>query len=244
MPDHCHLIAFAESVAAARGGLVSVIRALRRTKVGADTRWQAVPEPVAIVDTDKAQRGVRYVALNPSRAGLVKDPLEWTWSTHRDVVGAVARPWVTPERLARALRRPEKGFTEWFHRYVSSTPEVAVTGTPLPNRGEEHFGMHGIARFVAAAAAATRGRPNDIRRMGSTRATFIVLASQHGWPSSLIAELCGVTTRGVRHQRARPCDVSAAALCLGDERLCRPYAAGASRLVRPLTIHDTLALSA
>lgn len=189
-------------------------------------------------------RGVRYVALNPSRAKLVQDPLEWTWTTHRDVVGAVAKPWVDPERLAHALGRPKKGFAEWFHRYVSSAPEVSMTGTPLPTLGSEHFGMHGIARFVAAAAAATRARPRDIRRKGQTRATFIVLASQHGWPSSLIAELCGVTTRAVRHQGSRDCDVSAAALCLGDERLCRPYADEASRLVRPVMIHDTLALSA
>lgn len=244
MPNHCHVIAFAESSLAGQRGLVSVIRALRRTHAGAGTRWQPVPEPIAIVDTGKARRGVRYVALNPSRDRLVKDPLEWAWSTHRDVVGAVAKPWVDAERLARALDRPTKRFTEWLHRYVSSTPEVSLDGTPLPTRGNEHFGEHGIARFVAAAAAATRARPRDIRRKGPTRATFIVLASQHGWPSWLVAELCGMTTRGVRHQRARPYDVRAAALCLGDERLCRPYAVEASRLVRPVTFYDTVALSA
>jgi putative transposase len=34
----------------------------------------------------------RYVALNPVRAGLVRDPVDWRWSSYRATAGLVSRP--------------------------------------------------------------------------------------------------------------------------------------------------------
>jgi putative transposase len=37
---------------------------------------------------------VRYIVLNPVRAGLCKSPEEWCWSSHRAVLGLETQPFV------------------------------------------------------------------------------------------------------------------------------------------------------
>jgi REP element-mobilizing transposase RayT len=37
---------------------------------------------------------IRYIHLNPVRAGLVTDPGSYVWSSHRDYVGTCRTPWV------------------------------------------------------------------------------------------------------------------------------------------------------
>jgi putative transposase len=38
---------------------------------------------------------MRYIALNPVRAGLVQDPAEWRWSSHRSAAGLEPpQPWL------------------------------------------------------------------------------------------------------------------------------------------------------
>jgi len=161
--------------------------------------------------------------LNPCRDGLVRDPLAWPWSTHRDAVGAVAEPWVTAATLARELARPRNGFEGWLHRYVSADPSVAVTGTPFPVVAPASrlttFPLLDIAR---AAAAATRAQPADICWPGATRDLFLRLAARDGWrDAARLAVACDMTPHGVRknlRKKGVP-GLDAAALSLGDPRL-------------------------
>ena len=105
MPDHLHVVDESMGRVEARRALAL---ALSRATYGMGTGvWQAVPEPDEVREP-KLARTIRYVALNPCRAKLVGDPLEWMWNTHRDVMGAVAEPWVTGGRLSGRL-----GPTEW-----------------------------------------------------------------------------------------------------------------------------------
>lgn len=48
---------------------------------------------------------VRYVHLNPVRAGLVEDPADWPWSGHRAYLGREALPWLTTEWVLGQLGR-------------------------------------------------------------------------------------------------------------------------------------------
>lgn len=57
-----------------------------------ETRWSPHPPAEAIPDALHLRRTLRYVLLNPCRAGLARDPLAWPWSTHRDRVGFAATP--------------------------------------------------------------------------------------------------------------------------------------------------------
>jgi REP element-mobilizing transposase RayT len=232
MPDHLHLILDVGDPLRARRQVGAILGALSRRFAGLE--WQPVPPPVEIPDSRHLARQVRYVLLNPCRAELARDPLVWTWTTHRDVVGAVADPWVSAAALARALRRTGAEMAAELHAYVSADPSCSVVGTPLPEPAPPaSVPVEPLAPILAAAAAATRGAAADVRRPGPTRRLFVQLATRQGWRSAtLLGRVCGITRQAIdqirRQVPADPRPLAAAALCLGDERLLQPFLPGAA----------------
>lgn len=183
MPNHSHVFTPEEDADRARLQLSALLSGLRRSKSpGACIEWEPVATQGTIAEPQKIERHVRYIVLNPSRAELVRDPLCWLWSTHRDVMGAAVDPWVTAPRLASALGRPHHDFRAAHHAYVSSDPSVRVNGTPglimEPATGVANVALGAV---IAAACAATRGVPEDIRRRTRTRRVFLLLAWRQGW---------------------------------------------------------------
>jgi hypothetical protein len=224
MLDHLHLVTDHPDAEMARRRLAQTLRHFTRRFAPTTRLWQA-PQAAVIRTAAALRRNVRYVALNPCRAGLASDPLEWPWSTHRDVVGAVTDPWVTAERLAAVLQRPRRGFEAAHHSYVSADPDVAVDGTPFPRPASRTI-VPGtsLAAVIRAAASATRATPRDVQRPGATRALFVRLASSQGWRDQRqLAEICGTSVRTIQHHKAAPDEALLAAglLCLGDRRLLR-----------------------
>lgn len=186
--------------------------------------WQPLIPPAPISDRLHLKRQLRYVALNPCRALLTHDPLEWTWSTYRDGVGAAADPWVRISRVAHALNERERGFNIRFHAYVSGDPTVAVAGTSFPkSTTPKIFSEESIMTILAAAAAALRVPASDVRKQSSDlRPLFIHLAWQQGWnQAKLLSKICDLSTRSIHLilEKPEPSGTEAALLCLGDRRL-------------------------
>ena len=256
MLDHVHVLDEGMAPAAARRRLAQT---LSRATYGLGRGvWDAVPLPDGVHES-KLARTIRYVALNPCRKGLVADPLEWVWSTHRDVMGAVADPWVPAERLAMRLgpfRWDSRG--EW-HRYVSSDFAVAFRGTPAPlsarGAAEATAGSctrpplrlaadspcgptHTLMEIAEAVATALRISPAAVRTRGPARNLFVHLARRQGWRDSSVIAAAGACTRrsvnrltGIEPAREA---LAAAAICLGDARL---RAGEPSRVSRPDSGH-------
>jgi REP element-mobilizing transposase RayT len=64
-----------------------------------ERRYHAV-----LVDADVyLLRLVRYIHLNPVRAGLARDPAGYPWSGHRAYLGLAQVPWLTTEFVLRRL---------------------------------------------------------------------------------------------------------------------------------------------
>lgn len=231
MPNHLHVLAATSSPSRDRLRLASLLGAMARSAPPlADVRFDRVPAPELVEGSEKLVRMVRYIALNPCRARLADDPLAWPWSTHRDVVGAIADPWVTRSGLARALGRSPEGVTRWIHRYVSSDPSVSVRGTPLPAAPDRAtLPTLPLGAAITAAAAATRSTEARARLRTPTRELFLGLAQHSGWRDVvLLAQATGMTPRGVRRSLRRNAALSddllddalrAGSLCLGDPRL-------------------------
>ncbi len=220
MPDHAHLIHEQDDPDQARRDLA---RALSRGTYGrGKALWRPAPSP-DLVRSSKLGRVVRYVALNPCRASLAADPLEWSWSTYRDVIGATVDPWIDAERMAATLGRRRYGFRGWFHRYVSSDFAVSPGGTDFPRPAEEvAIPTLDVARIMAAVAAAFRRPVTDLPQEGRMRDVFAVLAREQGWRQPIeLARAVGVDSRTIRRAaaRVRAQDLEAARLCLGDARL-------------------------
>jgi hypothetical protein len=225
MPNHFHLLLPFESTtseARDRAIITGLIGSLSK-KIKTPGLWQPQVEPNLISDRFHLRRHIRYVALNPCRKSLCADPLEWPWSTYRDLFGSTVNPWMSSNQLSKILGEKEVGFETRFHQYVSSDPSVSVVGTPAPKTSTPKlFAEEGIMEILNAASSALRRPVSDIRRQGPLRDLFVHLACQRGWRKpTVLSEICGITPRAIQKiiSTKSPDGVNAALLCLGDKRL-------------------------
>jgi hypothetical protein len=226
MPDHPHLVLPSDDPTAAAQRLARLLGHFGR-RFGVWGRVSKVPPPASIRGGEVLARQVRYVALNPCRAALVRCPLAWMWSTHRDVMGATVDPWVTADRLAHALGLHPRAFAARHHAYVSGDPRARIEGTPLPQLAKTtNMPTVALETIAEAAAAATRADVAAIRSRGPTRALFVALAFDQGWNQvARLTELCDCCPRTIGNLRAAvdPLALHAARMCLGDARLRRRH---------------------
>ena len=222
MPNGAHLVEKSIDATRSRSKLRGVLRGFTR-RYGAGQRiWEAVPAPVTVPDCLHRRRTSRYVALNPSRAKLGADPLEWLWSTYRDIMGATASQWVTADRLARALEHSRYDFRRAWHAYVSGDPTVAVAGTPAPTAApSSSVARFSLQRIQLAAAAAYRVPPTDLPHLCQPRRLFVALARDQAWPTRCIVEACGISMQNARRIRVPAEVLRAGQLCLADTRLLK-----------------------
>lgn len=220
MPNHLHLILPGGDKPKIRnvleGVLGSICKNYHLSKV-----WQTIPEPSIIPDLKHLRRNVRYVALNPCRQKLCSDPLEWLWSSYRDVMGATVNK--RDQSLAKIFGELGVGFASRFHAYVSADPTVQVEGTPFPQKAPPKARpTESIGEILFASAAAFRAHPSAVLKAGRVRSIFIHLAHRQGWyRPKVLAEICNISPRAVLYivKRKPPSGMDAAVLCLGDRRL-------------------------
>jgi REP element-mobilizing transposase RayT len=167
MPEHTHVLGqwpdAGERLVAAQGAYTRWRNATRHETGGA---WGIHPAATRVVDARHGRRTVRYIHLNPVRDHLVRCPLAWPLSTHRDACGLVIAPVVEP------VPEPEE-----LHRYVSSDPDAKVEGTPFPRLRRQQAP---IAAVIAAASAAGRFPVEMMSRRGAARELGVALASLAG----------------------------------------------------------------
>ncbi len=77
---------------------------------------------------------VRYVHLNPLRAGLVKDPADWPWSGHRAYLGREAPSWLTTDRVLGMLAGRRRDARAAYRTFVAA-------GLGEGHRPEFHEGL-------------------------------------------------------------------------------------------------------
>lgn len=76
---------------------------------------------------------VRYIHLNPVRCRLVRDPLEYPWSSHRSYLGQEILPWLTTDWVLGQLANSRE---EAQRRY----PAFVLEGTDEGYRKDFHLG--------------------------------------------------------------------------------------------------------
>jgi len=189
MPDHVHVL-HGRDVRRRLGDAANAYAQWRNARRGERGRvFEHLPPTEEVGAGQKARRHVRYIHLNPCRAGLVTDPLAWAWSTHRDAVGLALPPWRrrVPDPLA-------------FHRYVSGDPTVHVRGTELPGLTLAlPGGERGFRAVQAAVSELLRVPWSEVTRRGPARRLVVSATVELGALSiSEVARLAGVTPRAVR----------------------------------------------
>lgn len=225
MTLHLHVNSPFESFDEGRRTLAAMLSGTTRSKeLGRLLTWEPSPAPQIVTTPQIHRRTDRYIILNPNRAGLVDDPLLWPWSTHRDVVGAVARPWVEPSYLARLHQEEAHGFASRWHRYATRADGVSAAASSPLIRPASQLQSTSLVSLVSATLAATRSGVGALRTKSKARAIFLSLAQRHGLVDGTVLRLvCGVSPTTIsRHRRRPPPDgLAAAELCLAEPRLRR-----------------------
>jgi hypothetical protein len=225
MPTHLHLIDPSISGEEGIALLAKVLAGFTRRFFPGQRVWFVSRKKEPIQDALHLKRQIRYVLLNPCRDGLVSDPLNWEWSTHRDVMGAAYPPWVNAERLEPYFRCTKTQFKATFHAYVSGDPSVAVRGTPSPT--PRRFLIASLPQIRDAVLIATRESEVKQRKgKRNVRRLIVHLAFRRGHPSQReLADLLQVQIRAIRWMRENgltkeeEATILAAELVLSDQRL-------------------------
>jgi REP element-mobilizing transposase RayT len=75
---------------------------------------------------------MQYIALNPVRAGLVRRPEHWRWSSHAALAGLVRRPFALATRIAL---RAWRGRAADYRSFVDSCAGLASRVTAVLTSG-------------------------------------------------------------------------------------------------------------
>ncbi len=183
MPNHLHLVHPVDVRRRLAAGLSGYCRWRHAKRGETGNVFEPLPPPWPLADQQKIRRYIKYTHLNPSRASLIKDPLLWPFSTHRDACG-LAMPAVVP----RAHDVPR------FHKYVSSDPFVVLGGTELPGVTLE---VKDPSQVLRAVSALTRTCLDRMKRRGRPRALYL-RAARELCPTAThahIGSLVGVSER-------------------------------------------------
>jgi hypothetical protein len=151
---------------------------------GAELFWRGmpVPEPLVRSGAQKLRRDQRYVELNPCRAGLAADPLEWPLSTWRDRMG-LSVPLVRPRANDPA---------RW---YAFATRDDYVRAGELPYV----VGVRSAADVEAAVSSVLRTPVARLRQRGPARTLLVAsLRRLTELGTADIAELVGMSPSAVR----------------------------------------------
>jgi hypothetical protein len=90
------------------------------------------------VDADKyLLQLVRYIHLNPVRAGIVADPDQYHWSAHRTYLGLQTTPWLTTDFTLRLFGRDTHGARKAYRLFVLAGVGMAPDRELAQGRSDE-----------------------------------------------------------------------------------------------------------
>lgn len=95
----------------------------------------------------------RYVVLNPVRAGMVRDPGKWPWSSYRAMVGDKPSPnWLATDGLLAAFAKRRADARKRYIRFVADGKGVDSIWIHLNNQvflGDDAFVAKNLRRKKA-----------------------------------------------------------------------------------------------
>lgn len=115
---------------------------------------------------------IRYVALNPVRAGMVSSPDDWRWSSHHLLMHHGRLPeWLNTHWTLGQFGRQGTDPLSAYHQFV-----LSGAGMPSPISGARHQLVLGDDDFVARYRLASDGLPLQEVARAQRRLTALPLA--------------------------------------------------------------------
>ena len=222
MPNHVHLVLQAGAIPLSRAMQNLAFRYTRHINARArrvghlfQGRYKAI-----LVDGDAyLLELVRYVHLNPVRAGLADKPEAWRWSGHRAYIGLAAAPWLTTDWVLGLLAPGEGGARAAYGAFVAD-------GMGEGRRAEFHAGNGGGGRLLGDDAFIERAMVEAGERPENPPTLDAIIAIAAGEYGVAAAELAGPS-------RARHLSAARGLACLlARETGAAPLSALATRFGR------------
>src|SRR6185369_2874714 len=165
MSNHVHLLV----TPTAAGGVAAMmqdigrryVRLFNKSHARSGTLWEGRYKS-SLIDSDNYLLTChRYIELNPVRAGLVRHPLDYPWSSHAHYALGRNNPLITRHALFDHLAGEPDGFRAWFREEIK--PEVLDRVRTSANRGWA-LGSDGFLDRIegllgCSARPPKRGRP-------------------------------------------------------------------------------------
>jgi len=163
-----------------------------------------------LVDADThLLRLVRYIHLNPLRAGLVTDPADYPWSGHRAYLGLASVPWLTIDFTLRLLGTNRNSARRAYARLISAGGDP--DDSAQFSRGMlEDTRVLGDDDFLARVTATRKRAPQT----GPSRPTLEELIAAAAKEAGCTVEALASTSKTRAVAEAR-CHVAARALAAG-----------------------------
>jgi hypothetical protein len=168
--------------------------------------FQARYKSVLCLDDSYLLSLIRYIHLNPVRAGLVSEPGHWSWSSHRHYSSHIKSSFIDTELVHQTIQASGHAFGDWerqqgadFNPWPEITPEPK---SPLL-RGDcvETAGINDLALQLFPDAAsrlelASKRRIRDVVRKKRVLARHAVMT---GHSLASLARWFGCTVSAVHH---------------------------------------------
>lgn len=169
MPDHFHLAATPAEAHSISRMLQSVGRryvAYFNHRTGrAGTLWEGRYRSTVLDPERHLLAVMRYIELNPVRAGLVAEPARYVWSSCAHHVGMRAEPWLTDHSVYWALANTPFDRQAAYRQRLEEAPSAAeldlirTTARKGWLLGDESFAARVDAAASRRSMPAPRGRP-------------------------------------------------------------------------------------
>ncbi|MDH5288351.1 MAG: transposase [Betaproteobacteria bacterium] len=158
MTNHVHLLATPSEATCLPRMMQAVgrvyVQYFNRTYTRTGTLWEGRYK-ATIVDSDSYLLGcMRYIELNPVRAGMAVSPTDYAWSSFHSNAHGVVDPLITPHPVFRGLGR-SRVERQAAYRAMFGTPLAGETVDAIRDTTQHAWAL-GDARFNETVSACSR----------------------------------------------------------------------------------------
>jgi putative transposase len=169
MSNHMHLLATPETAEGIPQMMQSVgrryVRYFNQRQGRTGTLWEGRYKSTLIQAERYLMACTAYIDLNPVRAGLVADPAEYPWSSHRHYIGLRQDKLVTPHPLYWEMGNTpfarEAAYAEMVRAGISASQQKALTESAIRGwaLGEPDYVAELQRRTERRVSRSRAGRP-------------------------------------------------------------------------------------
>jgi putative transposase len=127
---------------------------------------------------------IRYIHLNPVRAGIVSQPSRYPWSSHHSYIGTRQETWVTTEFGLSMFARDRQSATLKYLEFLDCPADISWASSLASNGGKvEVFGGAAFVSRIQTGTSVTAGRQSLEALIDEACKRFNIDAAQLGSPA-------------------------------------------------------------